>query len=366
MANVFANYGLNYAAIDINLLIRAQTGGNFYDNIEYEFNGRTYQDLAEFQYFAGGRSYSAGFGGADVTFGPQGQATGGTVTGYLESVWNGSQWSPMWGIQDIEYSAVSLANVAYTVANGDDLAAIAQILSGNDQIYLSNYSDVFRGYTGDDIMYAQGGNDTLYGDDGRDLLAGGSGNDILSGGAGIDAASFTGNLNEYNLSRQSLKAVNVVDLVKGRDGSDSLIGVERFHFSDVSVALDVGQGESAGAIYRLYEAAFDRAPKPAGEGFWLNKLENGETLVQIAEQFLQTAEFKSMYGENPTHGFYVTQLFENVLGRVPKQAGLDYFTRYLEQGGSRADVLVDISESSENVDNVATLIANGILYEPFG
>lgn len=233
----------------------------------------------------------------------------------------------------------------------------SKFLQGSDQITGSRGKDIVDGFAG---------NDTLNGLEGNDHLAGGLGDDYLVGGAGVDVAKFSGAIAEYTISKQSSDSLSVTDTTSARDGIDSLAGIERLKFSDTSLALDVGKGENAGSIYRLYEAAFDRAPKPFGEGYWLNKLDHGESLVEIANQFLVTQEFKSIYGESPSNTLYVTTLFEHVLGRAPKQAGLDYYSGELEHGRSRAEVLVEISESAENVNNLEMLIVNGIRYQEVG
>lgn len=235
--------------------------------------------------------------------------------------------------------------------------ANAEFLKANDEISGSKGKDIIDGFAG---------NDTLNGLEGNDHLVGGLGDDQLAGGSGVDVAVFSGSIAQYTTTKQGVGGISVADTIHGRDGADTLVGIERHKFSDTSLALDVGKGENAGAIYRLYEAAFDRAPKPVGEGYWLKKLDGGESLVEIANEFLVTQEFGSIYGDAPSSKTYVTTLFEHVLGRAPKQAGLDYYTGWLEHGKTKAEVLVDISESAENVANVETLIANGIKYQEIG
>lgn len=55
-----------------------------------------------------------------------------------------------------------------------------------------------------------------------------------------------------------------------------------------------------------------------------------------------------------------------MLGRAPKQAGLDYWTGKLVNGESYGAVLAGISESDENIANVSPLIVNGIQYQEVG
>lgn len=202
------------------------------------------------------------------------------------------------------------------------------------------------------------------------LVAGVGDSAIVGASTAIETVNYSGKIAEYLFSVSGSQAASLFtteDKIAARDGKDYLSEIDRLHFSDASLALDVGKGQNAGEIYRLYEAAFDRAPKPVGEGYWLKKLDNGETLVEIANEFTATAEFQKVYGGSaPDYKFYVTELFQHVLGRAPKQAGLDYWSAKLVNGESYGAVLAGISESDENVTNVATLIANGIQYQEMG
>ena len=59
----------------------------------------------------------------------------------------------------------------------------------------------------------------------------------------------------------------------------------------------------------------------------------------------------------------MTKLYNNVLDRNPDQAGFDFWLGALANGATREDILVNFSESKENIANVADLIANGIQYQ---
>lgn len=358
MATVFANYGINYGTVDMNLLVRAQTDSALLDNVNYSYNGHVYQDVARFQYVSN-VTVDAAFGGYDITADANGYVTGGTITVFLESVWNGNAWVPGWGVQSISYPAVSISQAALTVNTSDDLVVLADMLQGNDYMSLSNSSDVMRGFNGSDRMSGNGGNDVLLGDEGHDFLIGGSGNDYLDGGAGVDTAEFMGFMNQYLMQGNS-----VVDKLSGRDGTDTLSGVERLEFADGNLALDVAYGETAGIAYRLYNAAFDRSPDEGGLGHWISRLDQGANLVEdVAQSFINSQEFQNSYGANISDNAFVTLLYNNVLDRNPDQSGLNYWNAQMSQGMSQAEVLVNFSESAENVANVADLIAHGIKYQ---
>jgi phospholipase/lecithinase/hemolysin len=110
-------------------------------------------------------------------------------------------------------------------------------------------------------------------------------------------------------------------------------------FIDASVEAQAG---------RLYNAAFGRAPDESGLTYWSNSLHAGTALVDIAGGFLASAEFQARYN-SPDNGAFVTDLYQNVLHRGPDAAGLAYWQGALDDGkASRAQLLVDFSESAEN------------------
>lgn len=98
---------------------------------------------------------------------------------------------------------------------------------------------------------------------------------------------------------------------------------------------------------RLYRAALGRGPDAAGLAYQASAVTtNG--LVTVAGHFLASPEFQGRYGANPSDEQYVTLLYANVLGREPDAAGKAYQINALATGTSRAQLLVNFSESPEN------------------
>jgi hypothetical protein len=149
--------------------------------------------------------------------------------------------------------------------------------------------------------------------------------------------------------------------VNGAD-TDIVSNVERVQFTDQNIALDInGVG---GQAFRVYQAAFNRQPDLAGLGYWINDLDHGLTLTNVAGGFFQSAEFVALYGSStPTDNVLITKLYQNVLHRQPDQAGFDYWASQLKIGGiTQAGVLASFSESPENQVQVLGSIQNGIEY----
>lgn len=80
------------------------------------------------------------------------------------------------------------------------------------------------------------GGDRLTANDDGDTLTGGGGNDTLTGGAGTDTAVFSGNAADYRVTDGG-DTVQVADSVAGRDGTDTLMGIESLRFADRTVSL---------------------------------------------------------------------------------------------------------------------------------
>ncbi len=214
--------------------------------------------------------------------------------------------------------------------------------------------DQLDGTAGDDDMYGMSGNDSLFGS---------RGNDFLDGGWGTDSAYYTGNRGEYSVVKDG-NGFRVTDNV-GSEGSDLLVNVERLDFGDVDVALDIdGAG---GQAYRLYQAAFNRAPDKGGLGFWIAQLDKGVSLSAVSQAFVNSNEFKILYGAHPTNGDIVDNLYWNVLHRAPEQAGYDFWVDILDHHRAPlADVLVAFSESKENYAQLVGVMSNGVEFTPYG
>jgi hypothetical protein len=217
---------------------------------------------------------------------------------------------------------------------------------------------------GNDIIEGSAGADGLMGFAGNDRIRGGAGDDWISGGAGFDFALYAGNRAAYGVTPRATGFRGAHG--GGVEGRDSLEGIERLVFADTNVALDVGAGETGGRAYRLYEAAFNRTPDAAGVGFWIGKLDAGVSVTAVAQGFIDSQEYRAAYGSAMTHRELVTRYYTNILDRAPEQAGLDFWVQKLDSGVARAEVLAGISESPENINGSAAIIANGFAYTPYG
>lgn len=218
------------------------------------------------------------------------------------------------------------------------------------------------GGSGNDTITGNASDNVLLGGLGNDLLMGMAGNDTIDGGAGIDTAVFSHNKSDYIISKLT-STYTVMDKLL-TEGTDSLVNVERLQFADVALALDING--IAGEVYRLYQASFNRTPDLGGLGFWFADMDGGDTLNSVANNFIKSAEFISLYGANSSDTVYVTSIYQNVLHRTPDAVGLQFWLDAINvHAQSRSAVLIGFSESTENQAQVIAKIINGIDYQPY-
>ncbi|TXM66449.1 DUF4214 domain-containing protein [Methylobacterium sp. WL12] len=138
----------------------------------------------------------------------------------------------------------------------------------------------------------------------------------LDGGAGLDTLIVSGLRASGTVTIQSA----ISSTVTVGSNQISLINVERVAFADGTIALDI-QG-NAGQVYRLYKAAFDRAPDIGGLSAPVRAVDNGVSLHDDAVTFLSSPEFALRYGSAPTDQDFVAAMYKNVLQPPPMRRDL--------------------------------------------
>ncbi|MCU6501572.1 DUF4214 domain-containing protein [Rugamonas sp. A1-17] len=225
----------------------------------------------------------------------------------------------------------------------DKLTSVSTLVFADQTVSIGDFSSVRAGTDGNDVIVAT------------------PSNELITGGNGIDEVLYTGSIADYAVS-VSGSGYTVSSSAAGR--SDLLAGVERLEFlGGGGLALDTA-GE-AGQLYRLYGAMFSRAPDDAGMGFWLYRMDHGQSLLSIAKGFINSPEFVRTYGDAPPNSAFVTALYANVLHREPDTAGFAVQLNALNNGMSREQLLVNFSESAENIDVISHIIPVGVHYTPW-
>ena len=244
---------------------------------------------------------------------------------------------------------------------GADVPALLRLQAAYGDVAgtVENHRIVYGSSAADSVE--TGGGDMIYTDAGDDTITYLGGPSTVDGGDGIDTFIDNGDVGVVR------KADGSIHVARENAYVTELTHVERvLRTPHDGLAFDTGAGEHAGETYRLYQAAFARAPDQVGQGFWMSRLDQGVGLSTVAQAFVDSAEFKSLYGNAPGNASLVDALYQNVLHRAPDQVGHDFWTGVLDRhAATAADVLLQFSESAENVAALTGVLQPGIQYQVF-
>ena len=250
----------------------------------------------------------------------------------------------------------------------------AQVTALGDAAFVVSWNDDFYGpsdgsgsavkaqlFAVDKTLAGGSGDDSLIGGAGRDSFTGGGGNDAIDGGGGLDSARYVGRTAEYQAGR-SASGITITDRV-GRDGSDTVVNVERFHFSDISVALDLSG--NAGTVAKILGAVFGEA-EVANEvyaGIGLYYIDGGMTYESLMKLAID-----ARLGAGASYPAVVDLLYTNVVGVPPSESDRGYFVGLLESGAyTVAGLGVMAADYFMNLDNINLigLADQGLEYVPY-
>lgn len=161
------------------------------------------------------------------------------------------------------------------------------------------------------------GNDTLMGNAVNNLLRGNRGNDVIDGGAGIDTALYTGSRAGFTLTK-TVGGFNLVDTL-GLEGTDALGNVERFKFSDGSIAVDVAATQAAGQAQLLLGAVLGKdllATKQPIIGAVLELIDSGTYSLQVLAGALMRLDIWGILANNGNATATNTQIASYLLTKV--------------------------------------------------
>jgi V8-like Glu-specific endopeptidase len=139
--------------------------------------------------------------------------------------------------------------------------------------------------------------------------------------------------------------------------NDILANVQRIQFADGYETYSTT--DPAAEVYRLYEATLNRGPDPEGLASWVSTLNSGTSLQTVANGFVSSTEFQADYGQLSNTNF-INLLYENVLHRGSDPTGLSFWLGQMSGGATQAQVVLGFSESTENINDSATALSQGL------
>ena len=113
---------------------------------------------------------------------------------------------------------------------------------------------------------------------------------------------------------------------------------------------------AAAQAARMYDTVFGRLPDAGGLTYWASALGAGSLGLQdMADGFVASPEFQAVYGTLLNREF-VAEIYTNTLRRPGDAGGIEYWTARLNEGATRAGLVVGFSESAEHRDLTAANI----------
>jgi hypothetical protein len=199
-----------------------------------------------------------------------------------------------------------------------------------------------------------GGTMTFSGAVVQNAVAGAGGSVFIDGGAGIDTVNFSGLRSAFTITHTATDFT-----VTGAIQAAHLTNVERVHFDDINVAIDMSgnAGTDAKLIAALFGKSFLDTEQFVGVG--LRLLDGGMSETNLAALAVNTSQFAAVAGSFSNTDF-VRLVYHNVVGVDPGAQALANFVAQLDSGAAtKADLAVLAAEHPLNQVNLVG-VANGI------
>ncbi|MDE2623277.1 MAG: NF038122 family metalloprotease, partial [Betaproteobacteria bacterium] len=198
---------------------------------------------------------------------------------------------------------------------------------------------------------------TSYGTNNNDTITG-----PVNGVVNYDGAST-----DYIITQPASNTLQVYDPTPGRDGTDTLVGVDRLHFTDTSVAFDLGATQSAGETAEILGAALGKsALSNAGfVGIGIKLFDAGQTLTDVA-----TLVLNDNLVTTASPNAFVSAVWNNVVGATIDSQNLTTFSQMITSAANQASeevqllVLAAGTQANQTHIGLSGLAQHGIDYTP--
>ena len=114
--------------------------------------------------------------------------------------------------------------------------------------------------------------------------------------------------------------------------------------SAAPVASGANVEQISAFVDRLYAQFLGREADDAGRQYWVNKILNGMSAVDVSAGFVFSAELRNM---NLSNEEFVRRAYTVYLNREPDSAGIAYWVAFLENGNDYGCIIHGFGESAE-------------------
>lgn len=197
-------------------------------------------------------------------------------------------------------------------------------------------------------VFAGGGNDTLHVTapaSTAGALTVDASSTLLHGGTGNDTAVFDGASSNYAVQAHE---GYVVVIAKAQPSQQMVvINAESLAFSDTTVAIQTRDAETT--LAGLYKETLGRQADYLGFDYWASMEKNGASLGQIAIAILNSNESKAQHtlAFNGNNSNDIEVLYQGIYGRHSEANGLAYWVNAMQQGMTLEQVAQNFATANE-------------------
>jgi hypothetical protein len=187
------------------------------------------------------------------------------------------------------------------------------------------------------------------------VIVGTDGNDVYNGAADLSFAQFDAGLRGSTIVNGATTPTSITSAA----GTDTLNGITQLIFVDGRMVYNAE--DNAGSVTRLYDIALDRAGDQGGFNYFIDQLDQGNSLASVADSLINSGEFSARFGAGLTNEQFVQVLYNNLRGEDATAGEVSYWADQVNNGSATlGDIVVAFANSQEAVNANAATMAAGV------
>lgn len=193
------------------------------------------------------------------------------------------------------------------------------------------------------------GNSTVTTGGGVDTVEAGLGNSTIVGGSGdYTVVKLAGSATNYNVT------VNNGHAIVTNKTTSKVTDISKIQYVqlDNGNAMVFAKNSLEGQVASLYRVAFGRDADAGGLDYWFDLARAGATLKQIANAFVNSAEYAPLASR--TNLEFIQSLYQNTFNRAGEDAGVAYWLNDLNTSATKADLIASFAQIAvQNIQGIA-------------
>lgn len=132
---------------------------------------------------------------------------------------------------------------------------------------------------------------------------------------------------------------------------------------DNNEALIFAGNTKQAVVANLFQAVLGRTADATGLEYWFNQVNAGTSVKSVAQSLMASSEYT---GTAQTNAQFVTSLYQELMGRTADTAGNAFWLQKLSEGVSRVDVAVAFAEAASTNAAEVTVVGTVTIIDGYG